>query len=235
MLVRRASKKNIGEGSSSPDRVLKWIEEGLHTGRYVPGQQLVEANLISTLGISRGPVREALKRLHGKGIVVQIPYRGAHIRAFTRREAQDLLMVLEPLTSLMARLAAEAVAAGTSSKSLASIGEWIERFKLGELADANFADKRQHFYQTLMDIGGNTELPQIMPTSLLHLLRLQSFPYLDAKKRKEVITEYAHILEAVSKGDSKRAAQVGRAHVRAAQKRLASLPEKAFPDFQHED
>jgi DNA-binding GntR family transcriptional regulator len=135
----------------------------------------------------------------------------------------------------MARLAAEAVAAGASSKSLAAIGEWIERFKRGELTDTNFTDKRQHVYQTLMDIGGNTELPQIMPTSLLHLLRLQSFPYLDAKKRKDVITEYAHMIEAVSKGDAKRAAQVGRAHVRAAQKRLASLPEKVFPDFQHED
>ena len=108
--------KSAGTGkASSPDTVVDWIQQGIYTGRYVPGQKLAEADLIATLKISRGPVREALKRLHGKGIVRQIPYSGTLIRAFSRKEAEDLLTVIEPLTSLMARLAAEAVAAGGSA------------------------------------------------------------------------------------------------------------------------
>lgn len=224
-------KSGKGEPSSSPDRVAMWVEDGLRAGRFVPGQQLVEADLIAALGISRGPVREGLKRLHGRGIVCLIPYRGAHIRAFTRLEAHDLLVVLEPLTSLMVRLAAEAVKKGTSARALKAIKEWIDAFNSGEINDVRFVGKRAHLYQTLMEIGGNVELPMIMPTDLLHLLRLQSFPYLDGAQRQSVIAEYACMIDAVSTGDVARAAKAGRDHVRAAQKRLASLPDEAFPDL----
>jgi DNA-binding GntR family transcriptional regulator len=220
-----------GRTGSSPDVVVDWIQQGLYTGRYVPGQKLVEADLITTLNISRGPVREALKRLHGKGIVRQIPYRGAHIRAFSRKEAGDLLTVLEPMTSLMARLAAEAVEAGTPASALSGIQDSINRFQRGSVNDVTFVGKRQHLYQTLMEIGGNVELPFIMPTALLHLLRLQSFPYLNNEKRQQIISEYMRIIDAVLKGDAVRAARVGKQHVQAAKKRLADLPDEAFPDF----
>ena len=235
MLARQAdAKKTKDAGTSSPDRVVNWIVDGLHSGRYVPGQQLVEADLIATLGISRGPVREGLKRLHGRGIVRQIPYRGAHIRAFTRSEARDLLIVLEPLTSLMVSLAAAAVKAGMSAKSLTEIQQWIQSFQRGDINEVTFAGKRQHLYQVLMEIGGNVELPEIMPAYLLHLLRLQSFPYLDIRQRQSVVDEYARIIDAVFAGDAVQGAKVGRAHVQAAQKRLASLPDEAFPDFRYE-
>lgn len=214
---------------SSPDVVVDWIQQGLYTGRLVPGQKLAEADLIATLNVSRGPVREALKRLHGKGIVRQIPYSGTLVRAFSRSEAGDLLTVLEPLTSLMARLAAEAVANGADATALCEIQQTIDRFQRGSVNDVTFVGERQHLYQVLMAIGGNAELPVIMPTSLLHLLRLQSFPYLQNDRRQQITTEYLRIIDAVLAGDSARAARVGRQHVRAARKRLAALPDEAFP------
>lgn len=217
------------ENGSSPDRVVEWVEEGLHSGRYVPGQKLIEAELIATLGVSRGPVREGLKRLHGRGVVTQTPHRGAHIRAFSRPEAQDLLTVLEPLTSLMAQLAATAVAEGAAARPLADIDTWIKRFRQGDFNDMSFVGKRQHFYESLIAIGGNRELPLIMPISLLHLLRLQSFRYLDSRNRQDVVDEYLKIIDAVMAGDATRAAKLGKAHVQAAKKRLASLPDHAFP------
>jgi DNA-binding GntR family transcriptional regulator len=236
--VSRQSKKAASDASrksgaarkgSSPDAVVDWIQQGLYSGRYVPGQRLAEADLIATLNISRGPVREALKRLHGKGIVRQIPYSGTLIRAFSRREAGDLLTVLEPLTSLMARLAAEAVANGADATELSEIQTAIDRFQRGSVNDVTFVGERQHLYQVLMAIGGNVELPVIMPTALLHLLRLQSFPYLKNDKRQQITGEYLRIIDAVLAGDPARAAKVGRQHVQAARKRLAALPDEAFP------
>lgn len=219
---------------SSHDKVVQWIQEGLNSGRYAPGQKLVEGDLIATLGVSRGPVREALKRLHGKGIVDLLPHRGAHVRAFTRHEAHDLLVVLEPLTSLMARLAATAVAEGATTESLADIREWIERFRRGEITDVFFVGKRQTLYETLMRIGRNRELPHIMPVELLHLLRLQSFPYIDGNRRQDILAEYIAIIEAVLAGDAYRAARCSEAHLAAAQRRLAALPREAFPAPQGE-
>lgn len=213
---------------SSPDLVVGWVEDGLHSGRLVPGQKLMEAQLIDTLGVSRGPVREGLKRLHGKGIVELAPHRGAQIRALTREEADDLLVVLEPLTALMAELAADAVAAGTPAKSLENIHAWMETFSRGDLADTAFAGQRERFYNTLMTLGGNRELPQIMPLVLLQLLRRQSYPYLAREQRQDIINEYLDIIHAVLAGDGERASKAGRNHVRAARRRLASLPPSAF-------
>ncbi len=215
---------------SSPDTVADWIQQGICSGRYVPGQKLAEADLIATLNISRGPVREALKRLHGKGIVRQIPHSGTLIREFSRKEAGDLLAVIEPLTSLMARLAAEAVADGGSATGLSEIQDAIDCFQRGSVNDVAFVAERQQLYQVLMTIGGNVELPVIMPTALLHLLRLQSFPYLESGQRHQITTEYLRIIDAVLAGDPARAARVGKQHVQAAKKRLAALPDEAFPD-----
>lgn len=217
--------------SSSPNSVVDWIQQGLYSGRYVPGQKLVEADLIKTLRVSRGPVREALKRLHGEGIVRQIPYCGTHIRAFSRKEAGDLLAILEPMTSLMAQLAAEAVAQGADTAALVKITDSIDRFQRGSVNDVAFIGERQHLYQTLIQICGNVELPSFMPTAPLHLLRLQTFPYIDSKQRQQITREYLRIIEAVLDGDPGRAARAGKQHVRAAKKRLAALPDEAFPDL----
>lgn len=215
--------------ASSPDRVVEWVQQGLYTGRYVPGQKLVEADLIATLGVSRGPVREGLKRLDGIGIVELTPHRGAHVRAFSRIEADHLLIVLEALTALMTRLAADAVRAGANAAQLADVQDWIDRFRRGDFSDISFMGKREHFYETLMTIGGNLELPLIMPIAQLHLLRLQSFPYLDGQDRQNILDEYLRITDAVLKGDGKAAEAAGRTHIQAARKRLAALPREAFP------
>ena len=216
---------------SSPDTVVDWIQQGLYSGRYVPGQKLVEADLIKTLKVSRGPVREALKRLHGKGIVRQVPYCGTHIRAFSRKEAQDLLVILEPMTSLMTQLAAEAVAGGADATALTNITDSIDRFQRGSVNDVAFIGERQHLYQSLIQIGGNDELTFFMPTAPLHLLRLQSFPYIDREQRQKITSEYLRIIEAVLGGDPAQAARAGKRHVQAAKKRLEGLPDEAFPDL----
>ena len=217
--------------ASSPDVVVDWIQQGLYSGRYVPGQKLVEADLIKTLRVSRGPVREALKRLQGKGIVKQVPYCGTHIRAFTRKEARDLLTILEPMTSLMAQLAAEAVANGANATALTKITDSIDRFQRGSVNDVAFIGERQHLYQTLIQIGGNVELTFFMPTAPLHILRLQSFPFLEGAQRRQITSEYLRIIAAVVDGDPAVAARAGKHHVRAAKKRLEMLPDEAFPDL----
>lgn len=78
--------EDVGTSSSS-DRVVAAIIKGILSGRYVPGQKLIEADLTHTLGISRSPVREALKRLDAQGVVELTPHRSAYICAMGREEA----------------------------------------------------------------------------------------------------------------------------------------------------
>src|SRR5258708_20335204 len=87
-------RRSEGERTSFPDIVVNAIIRGVHAGRLVPGQRLVEADLTRNLGVSRGPVREALKRLAAEGIVTLNRHRGAFVRAMPRHQLPDTLLTL---------------------------------------------------------------------------------------------------------------------------------------------
>ena len=220
--------EDVGKPSSS-DRVVAAIIKGILTGRYVPGQKLIEADLTQTLGMSRGPVREALKRLDAQGVVELTPHRGAYICAMRREEAGDLLVILEDLTALMVRLAAQAVSRGADAEEMSEAYQWLEKFRDGSAGDIAFIEKRRHFYDTLMVIGGNRQLHAVMPIMRIHLLRLQAQPYLSAEDRQNRLDEYSAITHAVLAGDAKAAERAMRRHLKQMQKRIARLPNDAFP------
>ena len=224
--------RDIAEDVSKPsssDRVVAAIIKGILTGRYVPGQKLIEADLTQTLGMSRGPVREALKRLDAQGVVELTPHRGAYICAMRREEAGDLLVILEDLTALMVRLAAQAVSRGADAEEMSEAYQWLEKFRDGSAGDIAFIEKRRHFYDTLMVIGGNRQLHAVMPIMRIHLLRLQAQPYLSAEDRQNRLDEYSAITHAVLAGDAKAAERAMRRHLKQMQKRIARLPDDAFP------
>jgi DNA-binding GntR family transcriptional regulator len=80
-------------------RVLEIIRNAILSGELAPGSALVEQELAAQLGVSKTPVREALKTLEGTGLVVMVPYRGATVRELTRADADaiyDLRLLLEP-------------------------------------------------------------------------------------------------------------------------------------------
>jgi DNA-binding GntR family transcriptional regulator len=96
---------------SRTETVLEAIKHGILTGEYRPGQALVETELAEQLGVSKTPVREALKTLAGSGLVVMLPYKGATVREVDlelARAVYDMRLLLEPAA------AGRTVAAGVS-------------------------------------------------------------------------------------------------------------------------
>lgn len=223
----RAAGKARSSSVSSPDRVVEAILGGIRSGRYVPGQKLIEADLTHDLKVSRGPVREALKRLSAEGVITLTRHRGAYIRALTRDEADETLVVLEVLCGLMARAAAEAVNQRDNADRLREATGWLSAYRHGQAVPDELA-KRRHFYDTLALIGGNRQLNRIMPTIQIHLLRLQIQPYLNAAARRAQMRGYAETTSAVLAGDEARAERAMRKHIRRTRARYASLPDGAF-------
>src|SRR5271170_1481180 len=76
--------------------------------RLSPGARLIENDLTLRFAVSRGPVREALRRLAAEGLIEHLPHRGAVVRRLSRVEIQELFQIRVELESLAARLAAEA-------------------------------------------------------------------------------------------------------------------------------
>ena len=89
--------------------VLEHLRNGVIQGRYAPGQRLIEAALTRDLRVSRGPLREAFRRLSAEGLLESVPHRGALVRRLTLREMKELFQIRVQLETLAAQLADDAM------------------------------------------------------------------------------------------------------------------------------
>mgnify|MGYP002478385936 CR=1 FL=1 len=212
---------------SSPDVVVDAILSGIRSGRLVPGQRLVEADLTHSLSISRGPVREALKRLAAEGIVTLSQNRGAYVRSLSRKDVSDLLKVVEVVTGLVARLAAQRMATGILRAEFEAAGTALmEHELLGDSPD--FMERRREFWDVLITASDNIELIRIMPLMQIHLLRLQFQTHLSKEDRRKQFVEYRAMIEAVLSGNGRRAERITQIHIRRTRLSISRLPPEVF-------
>ncbi len=217
------------EDVSSTDRVVNHITEGILAGRYVPGQRLVEADLTHALRVSRGPVREAFRRLDALGILSRTMHRGACVRTLTRAEAVDLMIAAEGLDGLTARLAATAVRTRKGGRDLAALERALRPYRDREYDLAGMPQQRQRFYDILIAMTGNSQLPSLFPTMRIHLLRLQTQFYRDSDARRSDVEDFSAVAREVLSGDAEAAEKASTAHHRRVQRSLLNLPDEAFP------
>ena len=219
---------------TSPERVVDAILRAIRAGTYVPGQRLIEADLTRDYQVSRGPVREALKRLAAEGVLTLTRHRGAYVRALSRAEVHDSLMVLEVLVGLMAKLAAKHIGVDDHAARMRAAFQRLLAFK-SDGGTAAFLDERRSFYDTILQIGGNHELLRMLPLMQIHLLRMQFQAYITPRDREKQFAEYQTITETILSGDGVRAEKVAALHVRRTRLSLMRLPDEAFPTLRPSD
>lgn len=200
----------IGEAHAPLTKLVKdELRKRILGAEFQPGARLVEGRISEELGVSRMPVREALRELAAEGLVKIEPRRGATVSVLAENQKRELIEVRATLESLNARLAAkrhdpEQIA---ELKKVLEIGESIlEDGDLDEIAKRNEA-----FHTSLGNIAGNSVLREIIrslrdQTSMLFVMR-------DREKIKESWREHADILRAVIAGDGELAALLAARHV----------------------
>ncbi len=214
-------------GPSSSDQLVVAIKRGIREGYYVAGQRLIEADLTHEYNLSRGPVREALKRLSSEGVVVLSPHRGAFISLLSRAEAAELLEVVEVLIILATRLAATRIGKRDNRLQLERSYKRLQ----AQRADAEvvfLAVERTQFYETIVRIAGNEQLRRINPAEQTQLLRLQVQPFLPLAARSRQFADYAVLAEAILAGNVALAERIMRGHTQRARAHIDLLPDHAF-------
>lgn len=217
------------EEVSSTDRVVNHITAGVLAGRYVPGQRLVEADLTRTLRVSRGPVREAFRRLDALGILSRTMHRGACVRTLSRAEAVDLMIAIEGIDMLTSRLAATAVKNRSGGRHLVTLERALRPYRDREYDLAGMPRQRQQFYDLLIAITGNSQLPSLFPTMRIHLLRLQTQSYRRSDARNSDVDDFAAVARAILAGDPPAAEKASAAHDKRVLRALLEMPDEAFP------
>jgi GntR family transcriptional regulator of gluconate operon len=189
--LKRVTRTSVAESA------YEAIRDSIIAGRYPPGEQLVEARLASELGVSRGPVREALGRLAEEGLLVDILHRGTFVREFEPADLIDIYNVRIGLESVAVRLM---IGAERSVRPLLSLVEEMRRAAhandLGRLSRAEF-----RFHETLCDLSGNAVLASVyrsISSQVQMVLSLDNASYLDPL---EIADEHVPLIDAIEAGD----------------------------------
>ena len=214
-------------GPSSPDLVVDTIKRGILLGRFVPGQRLIEADMTRDHGVSRGPVREALKRLAAEGVVELSRHRGAYIRLLTRRQSLDLMQVVEAVIALGVRLATLRMKQADHRAELKIAFERLNDH--GPTGDRVLqAMDRNGFYDAIFAIADNRELRRIHPVVPTQILRMQVYPYLSPEDRAQQFADYKLLYDAMRTGNSREASRIVVRHARRSRMQIKRLPDEAF-------
>ena len=209
------------------DKVSKAIQEGIRSGRFVPGQHLVESDIAQKLGISRGSFREAMKRLAVEGTITLVRNRGAYITKLNRKSVEDLLDVLEQLNCLAVTKAALNCDTPAKSRQIKDAASAVARFQEGS-DPGLFTALRQNFYDVLFEVGGNQELARVTPLSRADLFRAQIRPFLSAQEHRKRVDGYSAISDAVIGRDPAKAEHAIRRYFSRTRAMVADLPPVAF-------
>lgn len=193
---------------SRTEAVLQSIKHAILTGELTPGQALVEAELAERLGVSKTPVREALKTLAGSGLVVMLPYKGVTVRAVDEelaRAVYDMRLLLEPVAAGRATL---------SSRALEEAGAALETADRAEdAADRSLANRA--FHRALYAGCGNPLLVKTLDELRDQTALVSSAAWARQPSWEQEAREHREILRAAEAGDSRQVRALMRGHISA--------------------
>jgi DNA-binding GntR family transcriptional regulator len=207
--------------------VVTHLKEGIFHGRYAPGQRLIEADLTRELGVSRGPLREAFRRLSAEGLIESVPNRGAVVRRLTATETQELFQIRAALETLAVQLAAANVAMpDTRARFEAAIAPiWSDQPR--EVPTA-YLDENRIFHQAVADASGNDQLAALVRQLQLPLIMFQLSGALTPETLARSNAEHRAIAQAILAGAAAGAANIMRAHLERAARFARDLPAHVF-------
>jgi len=210
------------------EEVVEAIEQGIYQGRYMPGCQLVERDLANELGVSRIPVREALRRLAALRILEIRPYRGAVVRELSRSEALDVVGILTALGQFSIEKAVQNIDRGNHGARLKKLvarrsgGESRER-NVKEWVDLNFP-----FYQLIAEISGNRLVPHLLKQFQLQMYRLAWNVGVLDRLPGSTLDDHRAIAKAIIDKNADLALDAYRRHVDHTMQLIRALPDSAF-------
>ena len=207
---------NTRSGNTT-DRTLEQIRTAIQDGRYAPGQRLIESDLMASFEVTRGPLREALRRLGTEGVVQLIPNRSAIVRMFSLKELFDLFRIRESVEGLAARLAAEKM---VDTQARSSFARAIQKIKQTQ-GDPNtsFSLENQTIHDLILHHADNEQLSLLMKRLQLPIIRFQIRASVDEDYRNASRAEHEDVIEAILSGDPDRAESAMKAHLRQASER----------------
>jgi len=222
-------KGDTAAGVPLADSVFTTLLNRIHQGELPPGAIVNEAALAAQLKVSRGPVREAVRRLQGIQLVTREPYSRARVVSLTAQGVRELFEMRVALEGMACRLAAERMTDAEIQALAADLER--ERHQTLDRPTGAQAPNVFDFHERIVRGCRNPRIAAPLLGDVYHLLRMYRRRSGAVPERKELAyAEHWQIMRAVRARDGELAESLMRAHVgRAAEHLLGQLPVAAAP------
>lgn len=209
-------------GASLTTQVFTNLENAILSGAFTPGDSLTELGLSAQLGVSRTPVREALRQLELEGLVKSVPNKGTVVVGVSEKDISDIYAIRRYIEGLAARWAAEQIT-NEELHSLRDVVELQEYYlQRGDTLQLWNLDSR--FHEILYESSRSLPLKHTLSSFHHYVQKARELSFKTAGRAVVSVQEHRNILEALERRDGKEAEQLTAHHITQAQENvLASL------------
>ena len=193
-------------------RVFQSIREDILSGRYEQNTELKEAAIGAELGVSRTPVREALRQLELEGLVTIIPNRGAYVNMITAKDVQDIYVIRSMLEGLCARWATQSI----TEEQLDSMEETLclSEYHTSKKNYEKLYELDSLFHEQLYEAGGSRILNHILSDFHDYVKMVRKATISTSSRSVTSTEEHRAIFEAIKEKDPDKAEALAKKHVK---------------------
>ncbi|MCA1367471.1 GntR family transcriptional regulator [Bradyrhizobium sp. BRP14] len=200
------------------DTLVSHLRDMIIEGDLPPGTRLHEGQLGEQLGVSRTPLREAIKYLASEGLVELVPSRGAVVKRFSAKDVRDMLTVLQSLEVLAGRLACEAVSDAGIAEVRALHDEMVRRYNAGDRLQ--YYKLNQQIHTAIAQLSGNAALADMHAMLQTRLKRIRFIGHEGPEKWAAAVAEHEEMIAALEARDKERLSEVLGRHLMNAWERV---------------
>ncbi|MBE7718629.1 GntR family transcriptional regulator [Lacrimispora indolis] len=204
-------KVNMNEYLPLRDVVFNTLRQAILKGELAPGERLMEIQLAERLGVSRTPIREAIRKLELEGLVLMVPRKGAEVAKISEKSLRDVLEVRRSLEELAIELACQRM----TQESVEELEKKQEEFKQA-VEDGNameIAETDEAYHDVIYKGTCNDRLVQMINNLREQMYRYRLEYIKDEDKRQILLLEHDNILRAVKQRKVQEAKEAMREHI----------------------
>lgn len=207
------------------EAVCETLRDAIRKGILEPGERLMEVQLAEELGISRTPVREAIRKLEQEGYVIMMPRRGTYVSDISTNDVKEIFEIRSALESLAAGLAARRIEPDeleTLQNLLIEIEGYIAKNDIEKIVETDIK-----FHGLLYKVSRNERLVNIISNLKEQLARFRTLSMSYPGRLQETLEEHSEMVEAIANGDVSAARDAAEHHMERAEKTLLKAMRKA--------
>ncbi|MFB9791833.1 GntR family transcriptional regulator [Shinella granuli] len=207
------------------DTLVGRLRDMIIEGHLSPGTRLNEGQLGQMLGVSRTPLREAIKYLASEGLVELVPSRGAVVKRFGAKDVKDMLSVLATLEELAGRLACASARDEEIAEIRALHDRMVRHYKAGDRLE--YYKLNQAIHTRIVAISGNAALAEVHGMLQTRLKRIRFVGHEGPEKWAAAVGEHEEMVAALEARDADRLSEVLGRHLKKAWERVSETLEGA--------